>query len=185
MAGASGNQFTPPSYLSPNQQDLLLAALQSQNGNRKNTANGFQNGQFGDGSSFGMNGQFETHALDPMTYTPGTIGMSMGSFDTLDATLNDSPFMHFLDNNDANLDFDVDADGQMIDDLPDDSFDQDGDLHDKRKSPDDDNDDDDDEDEDPKRHEPDGKVAKKPGRKPLTTEPTSVSLIRHVFSNTY
>lgn len=175
MAGTSGSQFTPPSYLSPDQQGLLLAALQTNNGNRRGTPNGFQNGQFGNGGNFAMNGHFDANGMvDPLMYASASGAMSMSNFDSIDGTLNDSPFMDFLDNNDANLDFDVnDSNSQMIGDLPDDSIDDDADIHDKRKTPDDGKDDD---DEDPKRHEPDEKVAKKPGRKPLTTEPTSVRL---------
>lgn len=45
----------------------------------------------------------------------------------------------------------------------------------KRKSPDDDEDEDDDEDTG-KRREGEEKIAKKPGRKLITTEPTTVSL---------
>lgn len=180
MAGRSGNQFTPPSYLSPDQQDLLLAALQSNNPNRKNMANAFQNGQFS--NSFGLTGQFDANTMDPLMYTPGNTGMSMANFDTLDATLNDSPFMDFLDNNDANLDFDISgSNGQVVDveEVGDDDYNED--IHDKRKTPEDGKDD---EDEDPKRHEPDEKVAKKPGRKPLTTEPTSVSSSSRPSSST-
>lgn len=50
----------------------------------------------------------------------------------------------------------------------------DGESPDKRSHPDDD----DEENSEPKRREGEGKVAKKPGRKPLTTEPSSVSLPR-------
>jgi len=127
-----------------------------------------------------MNGQFDTSGLDPLVFAPAHTGMSIGNFDTLDGTLNDSPFMDFLDNQENNLDFDIDgADGTMIDDLADDGYDDEVEHHDKRKTPEDGKEDDD--DEDPKRHEPDEKVAKKPGRKPLTTEPTSVSLMSLVI----
>jgi len=55
--------------------------------------------------------------------------------------------------------------------------------HEKRKSPDDEEDDDDD-DEAHKRQEGDDKVAKKPGRKLIVAEPTTVSIARcHTLSN--
>src|SRR5271156_5572876 len=117
MAGTNGNQFTPPSYLSSDQQDLLLAALQSNNA-RKNAQNGFQNGQFADDGDFAMNGQFNAGNLNPLAFTTAHTGMSMANFDTLDGTLNDTPFIDFLDNNESNLDFDINGvNGQMIDDL--------------------------------------------------------------------
>jgi AP-1-like factor len=169
MAGTSGNQFTPPPYLSPDQQDLLVAALQSNDPNRKNTTAALQNRQFVGNSNFTMTNQFDTVGLDPLMFTPGATGMSMGTFDTVDGTLNDTQFLDFLDNNDAQLDFDIE---EVNDEPRQDSGEAEGDIHDKRKTPEDGKDDD--ENDDPKRHEPDEKVAKKPGRKPLTTEPTTV-----------
>ena len=169
MAGTSGNQFTPPPYLSPDQQDLLVAALQSNDPNRKNTTAALQSGQFVGNSNFAMNNHFDAVGLDPLMFTPGTTGMSMGTFDTVDGTLNDTQFLDFLDNNDAQLDFDIE---EVNDEPRRDSGETEVDIHDKRKTPEDGKDDD--ENDDPKRHEPDEKVAKKPGRKPLTTEPTTV-----------
>jgi AP-1-like factor len=60
----------------------------------------------------------------------------------------------------------------MIGNLPGTSSDGDADTHDKRSHPDDDDDDD---EGGGKRREGDEKSSKKPGRKPLTSEPTSVS----------
>lgn len=169
MAGTSSNQFTPPSYLSPDQQDLLVAALQSNDPRRKNTTSALQNGQFVGNSNFAITNHFDAPTLDPLMFTPGSTGMSMGTFDTVDGTLNDTRFLDFLDNNDAQLDFDIE---EVNDETRQDSAEADGDIHDKRKTPEGGKDDD--ENEDTKRHEPDEKVAKKPGRKPLTTEPTTV-----------
>lgn len=169
MAGTSGNQFTPPSYLSPDQQNLLVAALQSNDPNRKNTTTALQNGQFVGNGNFAMTNQYDAIGLDPLMFTPGTTGMSMGTFDTVDGTLNDTNFLDFLDNNDAQLDFEIE---EVNDEPGRDSGETEGDIHDKRKTPEDGKDDD--ENDEPKRHESDEKVAKKPGRKPLTTEPTTV-----------
>lgn len=85
----------------------------------------------------------------------------------------DSPYLGFeldLDGDDL---FDFESNGQLIGDFPGDETQVDvGDPHDKRKSIDDK-----DEDEDEgggKRRESEGGTNKKPGRKPLTAEPTSV-----------
>jgi AP-1-like transcription factor len=127
-------------YLSPDEQDLLVAALNS-------------NQPGGDAKS--------------LTYTPNT-GTNPGS-GHLDFE-DDSPYLDFdadADFDDSNFDFD--PNGRMIGDLPDDDH-----LHDKRKSLGDKEDDD--EEGGGKRREGDDKVSKKPGRKPLTSEPTSVGL---------
>lgn len=81
----------------------------------------------------------------------------------------DSPFLDFDPEADFGDDtFDFDDDSRMIGDLP-------GDLHDKRKSVD--GKDDDDEGGGKRREGEDKTTAKKPGRKPLTSEPTSVCTI--------
>jgi AP-1-like transcription factor len=82
---------------------------------------------------------------------------------------------------DSSFDFDFSSDGQakMIGDLPagprsdSKASSPENDSSDKRSHPDDD--DDDLEEGGGKRRESEGKVSKKPGRKPLTNEPTSVS----------
>jgi len=76
-------------------------------------------------------------------------------------------------------DFANDSQGQMIGNLPGNSSDGDVDIdsHDKRSHPDDG-------DEDKgggKRREGDEKSSKKPGRKPLSSEPTTVSTPNCVF----
>ncbi|TKA65057.1 hypothetical protein B0A49_09608 [Cryomyces minteri] len=85
--------------------------------------------------------------------------------------LDDSPYIGYLDA-DGNFNFDSNEHGQMTGSLPNDSNqnDYDGEVHDKSKSPEDDEDD---EDGGGKRREGDDKMAKKPGRKPLTSEPTT------------
>jgi len=90
----------------------------------------------------------------------------------------DSPFLDSLLDGEGDESFDFDDQGQMFGDLPDDGSDDNGTadpdhLHDKRKSMG--GQDDDDEDGGGKRREGEDKQAKKPGRKPLTSEPTSVS----------
>ncbi len=103
----------------------------------------------------------------PVQQTPGS------------GTLNgfeDSPFIDYDYDFDADAGFDYDfgneSQGQMIGKLPGPSSDGDADTHDKRSHPDDD---DNDEDGGGKRREGDDRSSKKPGRKPLTSEPTSVS----------
>jgi AP-1-like transcription factor len=186
MAGNSGNQFTPPSYLTPNQQDLLMAALASNNHNRKQSpslsnANGFSQSA---SASWDMNGHLGGDGLDPLMYAPTQPTLPMAGFDNLDGNLNESPFLDLLDNSDANFDFDLpEGDGQMIDGLPETGNEGDYDMHDKRKSPEDDNEDKD--ENEAKRTAPDEKVAKKPGRKPLTSEPTSVSCCVYTSSGAF
>jgi AP-1-like factor len=88
----------------------------------------------------------------------------------------ESPFIDYDYDFDADgsfdYDFNNDSQGQMIGKLPGTSSDGDADTHDKRSHPDDDGED---EDGGGKRREGDEKSSKKPGRKPLTSEPTSVS----------
>jgi AP-1-like factor len=87
----------------------------------------------------------------------------------------ESPFIDYDYDFDADgsfdYDFNNDSRGQMIGNLPGTSSDGDADTHDKRSHPDDD----DEEEGGGKRREGDEKSSKKPGRKPLTSEPTSVS----------
>ena len=180
MAGNSGNQFNPPSYLTPNQQDLLMAALVSNNSNRKSlpsNANTHGLPQTAN-SAWDINSQFGADGLDPLLYTPGQSDLPISSFDNIDDTLNDSPYPEFLDNDDANLDFDMYENADlMIGGLPDANPDDNGeDNHEKRKNPEGDFDDQD--ENDAKRRDPDEKAAKKPGRKPLTMEPTNVCVPR-------
>lgn len=90
----------------------------------------------------------------------------------------ESPFLDFDPDGDFDDSFGYDEEsGRMIGDLP-------GDLHDKRKSIDGQDDDD---EGGGKRREGEDKTAKKPGRKPLTVEPTSVSarfrFPRNIWSN--
>jgi AP-1-like transcription factor len=134
-------------FLSPDEQDLLVTALNSNNAGAKSG-----------------NNQQRSNTND-LTYTPQTMtNPGSGALDLSD----DSPYLDFDPDGDFDDSFGYES-GRMIGDLPELSS---GDLHDKRKSIDGD----DNEDEgDRKRREGDDKTAKKPGRKPLTSEPTSVS----------
>lgn len=87
--------------------------------------------------------------------------------------VDDSPYLGFDLDAEGDDQFDFDGNGQLMDDFPNDaSLGDSSDLHDKRKSVDDKDDDDD--EGGGKRRESEGGTAKKPGRKPLTAEPTSV-----------
>lgn len=174
-AQATGDaQFNP--YLSSTQQDLLLAALAS---NTFNNNNDHQNNVIkrSDSDAAGdkqfvppsyIDGAFldtaQKNIQQPTDFT---------NFDFDDT----SPYLDYLDG-DTSLNFDSnDLGGEdMFGSAPgprtESSGSDKGDKADKRKSPDDY---DDDEEGDPKRREGDDKMAKKPGRKPLTSEPTTVS----------
>ena len=171
--------FTPELYLSPTEQDLLLTALQSNTPNsatyskmisvvkpiqpRQNSNPVLQ--QAVRHASSGNNNVYES----PIQQTPGSATFGSGNM-----SYAGSPFLDYeLDEGS----FDWDLNGQqMIGNLPGTSTsadDEEGDLHDKRKNPGDEDADDD--DGGGKRREGDDKLTKKPGRKPLTSEPTSVS----------
>lgn len=164
MAGTTNdNYFDPQAYLSPNQQDLLLAALSSNNptglasfGLTGNDAKSFQNGQFSMDNS-----------IDPSYFTSPQQAPPSGDFGSFN--MNESPFGDFVDT-DGNFDFDPTEEGDlMIGSLPGENSTE----GEKRKSPEDDDDEEEGE-EGNKRREGDDKNPKKPGRKPLTSEPTTV-----------
>jgi len=154
----------PSNYLTPHQQDLLFAALNSNKGPEKSSAL--------------LTTNFQMDSLDftgsPIQQTPGS--GTLGSF-------NESPFIDEYYDFDADGQFDFDSgndalQGQMIGKLPGTSS-SDGDetLHDKRGHP---GDEDEDEEGGGKRREGEDKASKKPGRKPLTSEPTSVSHVAYL-----
>jgi AP-1-like factor len=149
--GAINPSFT----LSKRQEELLFAALNSNKASNIDTSNR----QSSDNSSMAPGSLTESPLQAP------------GS-----GTLNgyeESPFIDYDYEFDADGSFDYvfdnDSQGQMIGKLPGTSSDGDADNHDKRSHPDDD----DEEDGGGKRREGDEKASKKPGRKPLTSEPTS------------
>jgi len=154
-ATAKPEALNPEFTLSARQEELLFRAL---NSNKTSLETVF------------------SQPKDSITMAPGSFTESPvqapGS-----GTLNgfeDSPFIDYDYEFDADgsydYDFANDSQGQMIGKLPGSSSDGDADTHDKRSHPDDDGDD---EEGGGKRREGDEKSSKKPGRKPLTSEPTS------------
>jgi AP-1-like factor len=173
MSSARPN-ILPNFILTPQQQNLLFRALTS------NQPNNTKNDQ---GSL----------TPDSLTTSPAQNQKTVGFGDSIGPS--DSPFLDYDYDigPDGSFDFDfandsqIDTGGRMIDDLPGSSpDDSDGaknnskasspenEPSDKRSHPDDD-DDDEEAETGAKRRESDGKVPKKPGRKPLTNEPSSVS----------
>lgn len=160
----SSQQFNP--YLSPNQQDLLLAALNSQAAKKTRAK-----------AALGDTGlQIPTSGVSqpPSTTMSGTaVFQSPGNMDNFNPDF--TPDLDYLDG-DGSFDFDnADLGGEMIGGLP--GLDADGnpEQHDKRKNSDEDGSP---EEGDAKRQEfgEGEKGSKKPGRKPLTNEPTTVSI---------
>lgn len=148
-------------YLSRNQQDLLYAALNSQAGTSQRYPIKRSDSDPENPTMSALNG-------DALFMSPQN-----GDLDNFDVDLDYTPDMDFLDG-DSGFDFEnADLGGEMIGALPGRS-EGNGDGHEKRKSPDEA---DDDEEGDAKRqetHEGEKGGAKKPGRKPLTSEPTTV-----------
>lgn len=109
-------------------------------------------------------------------YTPNLSTPSAPGSGHLDYA-DDSPFIDYPLDDDVEDSFTFDEQAQMFGDIPEDKDNDDDDghdhLHDKRKSMGDGDADEDDEGGG-KRREGEDKQAKKPGRKPLTSEPTSV-----------
>ena len=131
-------------YLSPEQQNLLMAALKSNQSPKHSST--------------------QKTTPQSVNFTPSMSAPGSGNLDFSD----DSPFLDFDPEADFDDGYDYDEDGRMIGDLPDDPTSSD--LRDKRKSMDGQDDDD---EGGGKRREGDDKTARKPGRKPLTSEPTS------------
>lgn len=139
--------------LSPDQQDLLLAALSSNNPSLKqsNPTPAKLDLSPGHASSNGQSG-------------PPSGGLDHSQLD-LDFADNESPFLHF----NPEVDFEFPDSADLIGDLPGD-ISPDYELGEKRKSMDGGSEPDT-EETGKKRRESE---AKKPGRKPLTSEPTTV-----------
>lgn len=173
MASFFNNNAFSTASLSPDQQALLLAAL---------TANQNQQANGGDTSTTPREVfDFASGSMENPMFSNGSIsGFSQPDFNSL----TDQQFLDYIGRSNS---FDVDAVA------PEDTLesptndDSNYDLHDKRKSPGSDEEDDseDDDENSAKRRESDGKVAKKPGRKPLTTEPTTVSINLILISNSH
>ncbi|KAK3115316.1 DNA-binding transcription factor yap1 [Teratosphaeriaceae sp. CCFEE 6253] len=154
-------------YLSHDQQDLLLAALNAQAKDRQNTS------QSTSASGFTTEPATSAPALQQANMSNTSLFMSPQDAELDNYNGDYTPDLDYLDG-DNSFDFDnADLGGEMIGALPrsnselaDDEVDG---GHEKRKNPDDQDDDD---EADPKRQEGE-KGAKKPGRKPLTSEPTT------------
>ncbi|KAJ5215406.1 uncharacterized protein N7498_001813 [Penicillium cinerascens] len=138
-------------YLSPDQQDLLMAALHSNNPANKypNPTPQIKPDHSPDNSSNGLSGP-PSGALDSNSHLN-----QFGNFGD-----DESPYLDF----DPGVDFDYTGSGNLIGDLPG----QDYELGEKRKSIDGKSEEG--EETGKKRRESE---AKKPGRKPLTSEPTT------------
>jgi AP-1-like factor len=161
------NKINPSLTLFAQQQSLFLATLNSNRGSAIDT--------FIPQSNDGIATNSMAFTESPMQQAPGS--GTLNGFD-------DSPFIDYDYDFDADgsfgYDFGNDSQGQMIGKLPGTSSDGDADAHDKRGHPDDDGDD---EEGGGKRREGDEKPSKKPGRKPLTSEPSSVSIINGLLSH--
>jgi len=155
----------PHFKLTSRQEELLFAALNSNNKTSATT---------------------DTYKSQANNNTSGTMAQSATSVSPLQQVppssdlngLEPSPFIDYDYDFGAEGDFDysfANDSSQMIGALPGTSSDGDNDLHDKRSHPDDEED----EEGGGKRREGDDKSSKKPGRKPLTSEPTTVST--HLF----
>jgi AP-1-like factor len=157
----SGSTLPPNFFLTPQQQNLLFTAL---NANKQQQAN----------AKTGL-------SLSPTSFKTN----ALQSLDT--AGFQESPFLdnYDYDFEDSGFDFsfaggEAGHHGSMTDDVPDSAMSAksdstETDSPEKRSHPDDE-DDDASPGNESKRHEGSDKVPKKPGRKPLTSEPTSVSL---------
>ena len=158
--------------LSPHQQRLLFAALNSNKSSSIDTTN--------NASTSGKDMASMGFTESPLRESPGS--GALGGFD-------DSPFIDYDYEFDVDGTFDYDLNNgshaQMIGTLPGTTSSSDGDAetsHEKRSHPDDDEDDD---EGGGKRREGDDKTSKKPGRKPLTSEPTSVCSASSYSPTTY
>lgn len=160
----TGGSLPPNFMLTPQQQSLLFAALNS---------NKPQVSQLSDKPS---------QAFSPSVSLKSSLMQSPSE----NPTIQESPFLDSYDYDFGDTGFDFSfaegEHGRMIGDLPEtvrsDSSGENeiSEVTEKRSHPDDE-DDDEDLGKEPKRRESTEKVPKKPGRKPLTSEPSSVCCI--------
>lgn len=164
MASANTGGSLPPNFLlTPQQQNLLFAALNSNKDNLPGSSN-----------------------INPMSLPPVSFPSPSVQQKNNVGGLQESPFLdnYDYDFGDSSFDFSfADDHSKMIGDLPDASKSDrsdsaDNETSEKRNHPDDEDDDEDGPGNDPKRREGTEKVPKKPGRKPLTSEPSSVCYTR-------
>ena len=169
----SGGQrgFANNSYLNANQQDLLVAALNSQANGRQNTQSQAIVGQ--NSETENSRSQQQSGSMNGMDSNGVFISPTEAEFDSFGGEY--TPDLDYLDDG---FDFEnADLGGEMIGALPGagDSSENLAEGHEKRKYSDDDG-------GNAKRQETgEGeKGAKKPGRKPLTSEPTTVCFVRSI-----
>lgn len=175
----NGTAYGPDLTLTPDQEDLLRTALSSNNPKKSSpqiSHNGTSSNKRLNSDSKPLKYNNDHMANGPNTFTSPVPEMPgsghLGSFD-------ESPFLDYeLD--DGNYDWDNSGD-QLFGDLPGTELYGDGENHDKRKAS---IEDEDEEEGTSKRREGDDKTAKKPGRKPLTGEPTTVWSIQAVWDTT-
>ena len=178
MAGIDSH-FTP--YLTSNQQDLLRAALASNRPSFDNTREPSSHTKQALSAPKQPAQMLQTNSDGNMFASPQQL-LGSGSLGTFD--IDNTPFLDSLDG-DNSFDFESgQVDGQdMFGSIPDSAANaaDSPEKHMKRKNSSDQ--DDEDEDPDSKRREGDDKIAKKPGRKPITTEPTTVCHLPFLVAN--
>lgn len=163
-------------YLSPDQQDLLLAALSSgdksakmaKTESRHNSQSEFSLQDSRPNSSSPQDNSFDNTGISnqDLFESPPEESLDSGQLG-----FDGSPFLDF----DLDVDFDASGVEDLIGDLPGTSPNgDDSEQGEKRKSIDGN---DEEEESGKKRKETDDKIAKKPGRKPLTSEPTTVGAL--------
>lgn len=168
----SESTFSPDLTLTRSQEGLLRTALSSNstNGNASQkpyTAMPSNSHSYTDPKQ--LNTTSPTNIANmytsPIQQTPGS-----GQLDSFD----ESPFLEYENLDDGTFDWENSGD-QLFGDLPGNEYNEEGEHHDKRKAS---VDEEDEEEGSSKRREGDDKSAKKtgqkPGRKPLTGEPTTV-----------
>ena len=173
----NGTAFGSDLSLTPSQEGLLRTALSSNNprsSSPKSSATYSAHAPSSSDPRRNINATMANGAniiTSPLQQTPGSGNLS--NFD-------ESPSFLDYDLEDGNFDWDNSGD-QLFGELPGTEFNDDHEHHDKRKAS---THDEEEEEGSSKRREGDEKGAKKPGRKPLTGEPTTVSLFNWRYVNT-
>lgn len=151
-------------YLSPDQQDLLLAALSSNNPAPKQQSHLHQTPSV---KPIHSPDRSSSHGAS----APPSGGFDSAQLSALGFAEDESPFLDF----NPELDFEFPDSANLIGDLPGAATSNEYDIGEKRKSMDGKSEVDGDENGKKRRES----EAKKPGRKPLTSEPTTVRTFKH------
>lgn len=166
----NGTAYGPDLSLTPNQEGLLRTALSSNPRGSPQSLSRSTNSAQRSSSDQNRNQQYDgsmangtTMYTSPVQEVPGSGQLGNGGSD-------ESPFLDY-ELEDGTFDWDNSVD-QLFGDLPGGDFNDDGEHHEKRKAS---TDGEGEEEGTGKRRESDEKSGKKPGRKPLTGEPTTVS----------